>query len=125
MKGVFYLLFLMSIKVAAQDVPLDFYVPQHFMDYDCDISTQDGFHVFEIEEISNYSLVMYDKWGEIVWESKDIKDYWLPINDKSKNLIGGVYFWRITYSLIKEIDLDGEGEKVEKEIAGNTYYLKR
>ncbi|MEO9534139.1 MAG: gliding motility-associated C-terminal domain-containing protein [Crocinitomicaceae bacterium] len=125
MKGIIFLFLSMALSVYAQDDSLDIYVPQHFMDWDCDMSTEDGFHVFAIEEFEDYSLVMFDKWGEIVWKSNDHSDYWVPMEDKSQELAEGVYFWRITYTLLEDVDFDGVKEKVEKEITGNTYYLKR
>ena len=125
MKGIIFLFLSMALRVSAQDDSLDIYVPQHFMDWDCDMSTEDGFHVFVIEEIEDYSIVVYNKWGETVWESTDHNEYWVPLDDKSKDLLEGVYVWRIRYTSIRDLDFDGVNEKAEKEITGNTYYLKR
>ena len=125
MKYLFFLILIVSLNASAQDDSLDIYVPNTFMDWDCDMSTEDGFHVFAIKEIEDFSLVMYNKWGEIVWKSNDHSDYWVPMDDKSQELAEGAYFWRITYTLSEDIDFDGVNEKVEKEITGNSYYLKR
>ena len=109
---------LLSLQLRAQDDTLDFYVPNVFMGWDCDMSTEDGFHVYAISDITAYQLTMFNKWGEIVWESNDINDYWKP-NEEAE----GVYVWVITYSYLNALDYNGNYEESQNKLYGHTFYL--
>lgn len=125
MKALFFIFLFISLSVSAQEDSIDFYVPNMFMDWDCDMSTDDGFHVYSISEMASYHLDLFNKWGEVVWFSDDVNDYWMPIDDKEKDIPEGVYVWVITFSKMIDSDFDGVLERTEKEIRGHTFYLKR
>ena len=59
-------------------------------------------------EISNYTLSIYNRWGENIFVSNEIITGW---NGKKDNeyLSDGVYFWKINYvdNLNKELIVDG------------------
>lgn len=51
--------------------------------------------------VKEYQLIIYNRWGEIIWESFDFKIQWDGTYN-NKNCQDGVYIWMITYNTIKD-----------------------
>lgn len=46
--------------------------------------------------VREYKMIVYDRWGKIIWESNNKKSQWLPkINDNE--LPDGVYAWKVDF----------------------------
>ena len=86
--------------------PTIFYVPNTFTP-DGDEFNQSWGPVFTRGfDPFNFNLCVYDRWGELVWESNDASKKWGGTYDKSgKKAAQGVYIWRINY---KPIDTDNK-----------------
>jgi gliding motility-associated-like protein len=93
-----------SITLEIQIVPdILLYVPNTFTP-DNDEHNQNWFISVDGVDFENFYLVLYNRWGEIVWESRDPKTSW----DGTYNgriVPNGTYIWKITY---KEKDNDGK-----------------
>lgn len=94
------------------------YVPNVVME-DCDLLTDDGFKAYLDEEISGYKMLIYNRWGEIVFVSDDPDERWYPWDD---NLLEGVYVWAIQENT--DEDFDGIAERSEFRCKGHITYLK-
>jgi gliding motility-associated-like protein len=93
-----------SITLEIQIVPdILLYVPNTFTP-DNDEHNQNWFISVDGIDFENFYLVLYNRWGEVVWESRDPKTSW----DGTYNgriVPNGTYIWKITY---KEKDNDGK-----------------
>ena len=92
-----------SITLEIEIVPdILLYVPNTFTP-DNDEHNQNWFVYVDGIDFENFQLVLYNRWGEVIWESKDHKAYW----DGTYNgriVPNGTYIWKISY---KERDNDG------------------
>ena len=61
-------------------------------------------------DLDNFKLKIYDRWGEIIFESEDIYEGWDGRAKNHKKVQNGVYKWHVIY-------LDGYG--IEHEESGN------
>ena len=55
--------------------------------------------VFSICELSQYQFEVFDRWGELMFVSKDHNAFW-DGSFQGKTAPSGVYTWKLTYSLI-------------------------
>lgn len=84
-----------SITVAFDHNTSNIYVPNVFS------PNGDGLHdcfkpyFQDIETINSYSLKIYSRWGEIVFQTNNINDCWNG-NFKNEMAIQGVYIWQIS-----------------------------
>jgi gliding motility-associated-like protein len=62
--------------------------------------TNDFFIVKNLEQYDRVSLQIYNRWGEIVFETEDYNNLWSGKDNNGNDLIEGVYF----YSVIPESD---------------------
>ncbi len=46
--------------------------------------------------VREYKMVVYDRWGKIIWESSNKKSQWLPILNENE-LPDGVYAWKVDF----------------------------
>lgn len=78
--------------------PTIFYVPNTFTP-DGDEFNQTWGPVFTRGfDPHNFNLYIYDRWGELVWESHNASDQWDGTYGKSgKKAAQGVYIWRINF----------------------------
>lgn len=85
--------------------PAIFYVPNTFTP-DGDEFNQSWGPVFTRGfDPFNFNLYVYDRWGELVWESNDASKKWDGTYGKSgKKASQGVYIWRINYKPIETDD---------------------
>ncbi|GAI09281.1 unnamed protein product, partial [marine sediment metagenome] len=59
----------------------------------------DGFGpIGNLAALKNYTLTVYGRWGEILFQSTDPYKKWMGIN-KGLQLEGGTYVWVSSYSL--------------------------
>ena len=72
--------------------------------------------------IEEYSLQIFDRWGELVWESSDPQEYWLGNvrrggqgGDHFVNL--DVYLWRIRFTSV-------EMNEQRKELSGHVTIVR-
>jgi len=78
--------------------PVIFYVPNTFTP-DGDEFNQTWGPVFTRGfDPYNFSMFVYDRWGELVWESHDASTQWDgTLGKKGTKAAQGVYIWRINY----------------------------
>lgn len=65
--------------------------------------------------IENYQWSIYDRWGGLVFSSRDFNDFWDGTND-GKSLESGVYVWKLNYSI--------NNNAVKEELLGTITLLK-
>ncbi|OIQ27673.1 MAG: hypothetical protein BM555_06010 [Crocinitomix sp. MedPE-SWsnd] len=123
MKALVFIFLFCSFTASAQEDSLHIYVPRHFSPWDCDGGTPDGFHVFTDMEYKNYHLILFNRWGEVMFETTDQDAYWEPKDEKGEYLDDAVYVWQITYTKSTDLDFDGVLEFTEEKIKGHTYCL--
>jgi gliding motility-associated-like protein len=63
----------------------------------------------------DYELLIFDRWGEIVFESKNPNESWDGTYKKCKLVQDGVYVWKITIT---------GNKKLNKELRGHVTVLK-
>ncbi len=71
------------------------YIPTAFSpDYD---GINDGFRAEGVGiDLDNYYIVIYDRWGEIIWKSNDLYDYWNGFAKTGDKMVqNGTYVWKI------------------------------
>jgi gliding motility-associated-like protein len=59
--------------------------------------------------LDKFKLIIYNRWGEIVWETNDITDSWNGLSKNNKPVEAGVYKWLIIYSDINNSELSKSG----------------
>ncbi|MBI4647413.1 MAG: gliding motility-associated C-terminal domain-containing protein [Bacteroidia bacterium] len=75
---------------------ITFYVPTAFSPDDDGLN--DEFKVFSTGvPPENFSMLIYNRWGEKIFESKDINLAWNGRDHKNRQCKNGVYTWLITY----------------------------
>ena len=69
------------------------------MDYCCKSDTYDKFY-----DINDYNLRIFNRWGEIIWESNDPNISW---DGTYKNIpvSSGVYTWVLKIGLVNNDDI--------------------
>jgi gliding motility-associated-like protein len=93
-----------SITLEIEIVPdIILYVPNSFTPDDDEHNQNWGINIDGID-FENFQLVVYNRWGELIWESKDARESW---NGTYNNSIvpSGTYIWKISF---KEKDNDGK-----------------
>ena len=48
-------------------------------------------------DLDNYYLAIYDRWGEIIWETNDLFEGWNGIAKDHKKVQNGLYKWHVIY----------------------------
>jgi gliding motility-associated-like protein len=93
-----------SITLEIEIVPdVILYVPNAFTPDDDEHNQTWGINIDGID-FENFQLVLYNRWGELIWESKDARQSW----DGTYNgriVSNGTYIWKISF---KEKDNDGK-----------------
>ncbi len=81
-------------KIEVQD-EFTLYVPTAFSPDGDNIN--DGFRaVGHGIDLNNYFIGVYDRWGEIIWKSNDLFEYWDGYaKDGDKIVQNGVYVWKV------------------------------
>jgi CHU_C Type IX secretion signal domain len=63
-------------------------------------------------EIEDFHLTIYNRWGEIIFETKDSNEAWDPLdNSKIQIIKDGVYIWQLEGIKTADFDMDGDEEK--------------
>ena len=97
------------IRVDGEQCATKVYVPNAFSPNDDGIN--DEFQPFLNLNLAlkNYSLQIYNRWGGLVFESRENNATW---NGRIKNVLApsGVYFWVLQY----ELDTENDTRKVER-----------
>jgi gliding motility-associated-like protein len=92
-----------SITLNIEIVPdVLMYVPNAFTP-DADEHNQQWQYYIEGIDFENFQIEIFNRWGELIWFSKDTKEHWDGIYNGSL-VPFGTYIWRISY---KEKDSDG------------------
>ncbi|MBM3451646.1 MAG: gliding motility-associated C-terminal domain-containing protein, partial [Bacteroidetes bacterium] len=93
-----------SITLEIEIVPdIILYVPNTFTPDDDEHNQVWGIHIDGID-FENFQLVVYNRWGELIWESKDANQLWDGTYNGSI-VQNGIYIWKISF---KEKDNDGK-----------------
>ena len=67
-------------------------------------NTNDEFRAIKNCDVSSFTMNIYNRWGELIFTSEDIKIGWDGYYKDQKASLG-VYSWNIEYSLINESEL--------------------
>jgi gliding motility-associated-like protein len=84
------------IKVITIDEDYNVYVPNTFTIDDNDVN-ETFIPIFsDYTQIKKYKLIIFNRWGELIWETTD---YYLPWDGRAngKNCQDGVYTWKLLY----------------------------
>jgi gliding motility-associated-like protein len=92
-----------SITLEIEIVPdIILYVPNTFTPDDDEHNQNWSIHIDGID-FENFQLVLYNRWGELIWETRDADAKWNgTYNDRI--VPNGTYIWKISF---KEKDNDG------------------
>lgn len=68
-------------------------------------------------KLTSYNLMIFNRWGENIFQTDDINDFWSGLNPQN-NVVSGVYFWVASWSnkeqgQIKERVLSGSLSVIE------------
>ena len=92
-----------SITLEIEIVPdIILYVPNSFTPDD-DEHNQNWFINIDGIDFENFELALYNRWGELIWESNDVKESWDGTYG-GRIVPNGTYIWKISF---KEKDNDG------------------
>ncbi len=61
-------------------------------------------------DLSYYTLMVYDRWGEIVWESTDYYEGWNGTLKNGKPATNGVYFYVLNYQDVNGVSYQKAGQ---------------
>jgi len=93
------------------------------MAWDCDGGTPDGFHVYTEQTLADYRLIIFNRWGDVIFETNDQNAYWVPKDEEGKYLPEAIYVWQFMYSKSTDLDFDGALESSEEKMTGYSYCL--
>ena len=79
---------------------VNLYAPNSFTP-DGDENNQNWFLVLSGIDEFNFSLKLYNRWGEIIWESHDISAKW-DGTFKNKTVQNGTYTWQVEYTRLSD-----------------------
>ena len=79
---------------------VNLYAPNSFTP-DGDENNQDWFIVLSGIDEFNFSLNLYNRWGEIIWESHDVSAKW-DGTFKNKMVQNGTYTWQVEYTRLSD-----------------------
>ncbi|MCF8230368.1 MAG: gliding motility-associated C-terminal domain-containing protein [Bacteroidales bacterium] len=100
-----------SNEVEIKVVDVIFYLPNSFKP-----GSQRGNDVFTVitnlEVIPDYKMLIYSKWGQVIFESDDMDQGWDGMID-GKPAPAGVYVWTVNYTVYSDNSGQGE-EKIRK-----------
>jgi gliding motility-associated-like protein len=97
-----------SVSLPLQIIPdVVFYVPNTFTPDDDEHNQTWKFYVEGIDQ-SGFHLVVYNRWGEIVWETNDSTAEWDGQYGGNK-VMPGVYTWTAWY-----MERDSDGKKIKQ-----------
>jgi gliding motility-associated-like protein len=57
-------------------------------------------------DVNDFSFLVFNRWGELIWESKDPTGRWDGTYSKNK-CQDGIYFWKLTFNVF------GNDQKIE------------
>jgi gliding motility-associated-like protein len=61
------------------------------------------FPVFSnFDEVSDFNFTIFNRWGELIYETKDIQGAWDGKSNKGRDVQDGTYIWKVVYK-----DLEG------------------
>jgi gliding motility-associated-like protein len=83
-----------------------FYAPTAFTPDDDEHNQVWSFYIEGID-VENFHMEIYNRWGEVIWETYDIKGYWDGYYNNIK-VQPGTYTWKAWF---KDKDTDGKSEK--------------
>lgn len=95
---------------------LSFYIPNSFTPNNDGLNDYFG-PVFTGVEPSEYNLIIFNRWGQQIFESKDINTLW-DGQYKSKKAPTGIYLWKLEYKEEGEVEIINTGGHVNL-IRGN------
>jgi len=121
MRIIFLLIVFLQFDSIAQEDSCVVYIPNVFMDWDCDYQTKDGFFVTSNCALKEYHLKLFNHWGEVVFESFNQEENWIP-SEESPDTEEGFFICQLSF-------LDDQGSNKmspkQREITSEVFYLKR
>lgn len=95
-----------TVTLELEIVPdIIFYAPNAFTPDDDEYNQSWGI-VIEGVDLESFSLLIFNRWGEVIWESYDSKAKWNGYYNGSK-VPAGTYSWRVNYK-----DRENDGKSV-------------
>ena len=112
MRFLIAILFL-SLQVSLFSQEVDscvIYIPK-VLTIDCCEYGCEKLRVYTDCEIENYHFIVYNRWGEIMFETDDQDAEWNLLTGENGGVLSdGVYVWQIEGSKIADYDGDGDEE---------------
>lgn len=132
MKSLLSILFLAvtSFSYSQENDTIDRYdyplkLPQ-IITSDCDSFPCDGLIIYfscPLAEIKNYQLTVFNRWGEVLFESTDPNQQWRPWEHEGDYPVG-VYVWQVEFSYLDDMNGDGLVEEENEQFhRGHVTYL--
>ena len=63
----------------------------------------DVFKPYKWGKIVNHTIIVFDRWGDRVWQSKDFPRGWDGTNDAGKKVPDGTYYWVLSFQFANGI----------------------
>ncbi len=90
-----------TLKVVLEDCDCDFYVPNTFTPNGDAIN--EGFQVYQDCPIEYFELILFNRWGDVVFETNDLNFMWDGRKKDGSYVQDGVYTWQIKF-LVEYLD---------------------
>lgn len=105
--------FTITVSVFDENCNVEVYVPNVFSIYDQSPNNRVKPIMVSDYLIEDYLWSVYDRWGNLVFSSTEIEEYWYGTNS---DLVAGVYIWKLTYAFTDDL--------IKEEIIGTITLLK-
>lgn len=105
-----------SFNISFQECPCQAYLPNAFT------PNQDNMNdlfapVIDCEKLLEYEFLVFNRWGELIFESLDEKNGW-DGNYKNQPCQDGIYIWKLMYTGLEN------GETIKKKLTGKVSLLR-
>jgi len=88
--------------------PLNIWIPNAFTPNGD--GKNDAFNIESINKIKDFHLYIYNRWGQVIFETNDINKGW-DGTFKGKDIQEGVYIWKLEYQWDGNYNESSDGEK--------------
>jgi gliding motility-associated-like protein len=88
-----------TLQVVVTDCPgVIYWVPNCFTPDENEVNQQYGPVMSEGYDINGFNFTIFNRWGEVVWESNDPNGRW-DGTFNNKMCTDGVYIWKLTFNV--------------------------
>lgn len=99
---------LLSSFAQEEDSVVFIEVPNIFTPGCCQIPCEWNVHISPELKVSDYKLTVFNRWGEIVYESTDPEKGWDGKYSRTGNFVEeGIYIWQLEFTSLEDLNSDG------------------